>query len=134
MNKPHFNIKPNLVDPIIEQNLIKKFNPPKEDYWGPTKQSAGNIYKDYVRPNYLLIVLFILFILFLVYRYRIIRQKRPPVQAQSKTNSEYEQLLLDLLRKHQEDLREPIQPESTRMKPAKIAYPTYPSSPKSRLT
>lgn len=75
-NIKKINMKPNLIDPLIEQKIIKTLNPPIENYWGPAKDNFNYILHNYIKPNIFIFVLLVLFILFLVYRYKNIRQAR----------------------------------------------------------
>ena len=70
------HIKPNLVDPIIEKKIIKTLNPPREDYWAPTKNILQSFYQNYIKTNIPLIIFIIILILFLIYRYRSVREQR----------------------------------------------------------
>ena len=76
MNNNNKILKPNLVDPIVEQRIIKTLNPPVEDYWAPTKNSFQSFFRKYIKPNIVFIIIIILFILYLFYRYRMIKKTR----------------------------------------------------------
>ena len=39
--------KPNLLDPIMCEKIIKTLNPPPEDYWAPTKNSFQSFYQNF---------------------------------------------------------------------------------------
>lgn len=70
----HF--KPNLLDPIVKKRIVKAMNPPKDDYWAPTKTTARSFYQNYIKSNIGFFIVLVIFILFLFYRYRIIRKNR----------------------------------------------------------
>lgn len=69
-------LKPNLIDPIIGQKIIKTLKPPREDYWEPTRNVAKSFYHDYIKPNFGLVILIIVIIILLIYRYRVIKNER----------------------------------------------------------
>jgi hypothetical protein len=69
-------LKPNLLDPDIEKKIIRTLKPPKEDYWGPTKNMFQIFWFDYIVPNKYLVLFIIFIILVLIYRYQIIRKNR----------------------------------------------------------
>jgi hypothetical protein len=131
-------IKPNLIDPVLEKRIIKTLNPPKEDYWGPTKSGFHSFYNEYIKPNFFFILLFIFFILFLIYRYRMINRakqdnpinqihqpyiKHHPLNVMSSDIKQYNDMLLQLYNQHKELLREPKKETSDK---ANFAYPMYP--------
>ena len=73
MNKP---LKPNLLDPLLTQKIVKTLKPQTQDYWGPTKNFAQTIYQKIIKPN-IYFFLFILFIIIvLLFRYRNIKLER----------------------------------------------------------
>lgn len=67
------HLKPNLVDPNIEESIIKKLKPPVEDYWAPTKSGLHKFYHNFIRPNIYLIIFIIIVLLLLYYRYRRVK-------------------------------------------------------------
>ena len=69
-------LKPNLVDPIVVQKIVRTLNPPKQDYWEPTKNVMHSFYTNYIKTNFGLIIVIIIICIFLVYRYRVIKSKR----------------------------------------------------------
>jgi hypothetical protein len=75
-------MKPNLVDPKIKNRISKVLNPPKEDYWQPTKNVAQSFYNNYIKPNIWLIMIIILLGLILLYRYREIQYRKMNEQLQ----------------------------------------------------
>lgn len=129
----HKRLKPNLVDPILQQKLMKTLAPPKEDYWAPTKNIFQIAYQDYIKPNIWLIILVIILLLLLLYRYRTIQNSRykendkssinnlntsyttnqtvvePINQKKQRNNSinEYAELVMSAYTQQKEDLREP---------------------------
>lgn len=127
--------KPDLVDPILEQKVIKTLKPVKPDYWMPTKNVAKSFYQDYIRPNILFIIIFICICLFLLYRYRVVRKEKVGTVIQSKPVSAqleaYANLVIDAYNQQKENLREPVMP-SPRPIPKQtettFAYPVYPYS------
>lgn len=77
-------LKPNLVNPIVKEKIIRTLNPPKEDYWAPTKNVFQSFYQNYIKPNIYLILFLIFLIVLLVYRYRIIKSRK----TQNKSNTD----------------------------------------------
>jgi hypothetical protein len=69
-------LKPNLVDPIMTQKIVKTLKPPTEDYWGPTKNLAQNFYQRFIKPNIYLLLFILLIIIILLFRYRSIKLER----------------------------------------------------------
>lgn len=134
----HKKIKPNLLDESFKIKMIKTLNPPKEDYWGPTRNIFTNFYKNYLKPHILLIIFIILIVLFLVYRYRH-NKKTPTDNSKNKsehfeTNGQVEQLInkystmtIDAYNQQKEILREPkFSKNNLTKRPAQLAYPLYP--------
>lgn len=143
-------LKPNLLDPIIGQKIIKTLNPPVEDYWAPTKNNFVSFYHNYIKQNTSLIIMIVIIILFLIYRYRITKKEResleleqnylstentlPPRQAQKtipkEELNEYTNMLLNFYNQQKETLREPSIETKQIQKGTgvKLAYPMYPYS------
>lgn len=69
-------IKPNLVDPKISRKISRTINPPKKDYWAPTKSTLQSFYETYIRPNFYFFLFIFVLICFLLYRYRIVQDER----------------------------------------------------------
>ncbi|AGF85213.1 membrane protein [Moumouvirus goulette] len=139
MNK---QIKPNLVDPMLQKKIFKTLNPPVEDYWAPTKNSFQNFYKNFIRPNIFLIIFIIILALLLYYRYRVVKTEREERELQKIYNGnnnngkdnknievddlveKYQDVLLYLYNQQKENMREPkIKKQNL---PEKFAYPVYP--------
>lgn len=122
-------LKPNLIDPIMEQKIIKTLKPP--DYWAPTKNVFNEFYKDYIRPNMVLIIIIIFICMLLFYRYWTIKNERinePPKKAQPilqypTLNKSQSDLLLEYYYKQKEASLEPKP-----VKSMQLAYPLYPYS------
>lgn len=73
MNK---TLKPNLIDPLLTNRIVKTLKPATQDYWGPTRNLAQNVYQKFIKPN-IYFFLFILFIIIvLLFRYRSIKLER----------------------------------------------------------
>lgn len=70
------NLKPNLVDPKYRIKISKTLNPPKPDYWKPTKNVFQLIYSDYIWPNIWFFICVFVIILLLLYRYRTIQNQK----------------------------------------------------------
>jgi|SRR5271154_4061104 len=133
MNKNN-RLKPNLLDPIIKQKIIKTLNPVKEDYWEPTKNIFQTFYQKYIRPNIYLILFIIFILLVLLYRYRVIqkdRQKNTEMANEMPDNempnnesneiNDYTNLIMTAYNQQKEDSREPpIKKFSERVEPAPI--------------
>ena len=69
-------IKPDLINPVIRQRIVKTIQPLGETQWKPVKKFFSSLYEDYIIPN-IYLVLFIIFIIFvLIYRYKITRDNR----------------------------------------------------------
>lgn len=149
-------LKPNLLDPILVKKINKTLNPPIEDYWEPTRNTARSFFENYIKPNAILFILFLVFILFLFYRYQVIKKNReetelvdlyqkqlyqtvinndPTNRAQYVQNNNLDQraqLFLNLYEEQKNIMREPIYRKySNRMKPVQVnspnfAYPMYP--------
>ncbi|AGC02053.1 hypothetical protein H012_gp406 [Acanthamoeba polyphaga moumouvirus] len=140
MNK---QIKPNLVDPILQKKIFKTLNPPVEDYWAPTKNSFQNFYKNFIRPNIFLIIFIIILALLLYYRYRVVKTEREQRELEKIYNGnnnnnnnnnknidvddlieKYQDVLLYLYNQQKENMREPkIKKQNS---PENFAYPVYP--------
>lgn len=134
-------LKPNLLDPAIPQKIIKTLNPPKPDYWAPTKSTFQNIYQNYIRPNFGLIIVIIIICLLLLYRYRVIKGDRenkqelkieqPKVIVSNPQIDEYTNTIINAYNQQKEILREPPikyvknQKLNQNVGP-KFAYPMYP--------
>ncbi len=137
------NFRPNLIDPILEKRIIKTLNPPKPDYWAPTKNVANGFYQTYVKQNFGLIIFVVIIILFLIYRYRIIKKNREYNDWQKyygynvstekidppKKNIEYSKIAIEAYNMQKEMMREP--PISTM---GNLAYPMYPYTKGGTLT
>lgn len=148
----HKRLKPNLVDPILQQKLMKTLAPPKEDYWAPTKNIFQTTYQNYIKPNIWLIIFIIVLLLLLLYRYRAIQNSRYKNNDDSQTTTQivvqpvqqvhqkkeiknsindYTNLVMSAYNQQKEDLREPPIPKINRQfQPTKknsgFAYPMYP--------
>lgn len=68
--------KPKLVDPILGKKIIKALNPPKADYWEPTKSGLKDFFDNWIRPNIYIVIIIIFFLLFLLYRYRVVKREK----------------------------------------------------------
>jgi hypothetical protein len=79
-------IKPNLTNPILKQKIIKTINPPINDYWKPTKNFIVHVYEDYIKPNFISIIILFIFLMILCYRYRLTQQKKIYQNYNVKTN------------------------------------------------
>ncbi|MEM3062060.1 MAG: hypothetical protein QW303_00750 [Nitrososphaerota archaeon] len=151
-------LKPNLLDPIVEQKIIKTLNPPKEDLWAPAKNSFRNFYQHYIRPNFWIIAIIITVGLLLFYRYRMIKFERENshiiwnhrekmeqltcsnlsskcsqdehLPQDTKEYDKYARNLLQLYRQQKEEMLEPRISKSSLIKngESKFAYPLYPYS------
>jgi len=77
------HLKPNLLDPIVEKKIMKTLNPPKEDYWAPTKNGFKSVYDKFIRPNIGLVIFIIIIIFFLIYRFRSIKKKREITEVEN---------------------------------------------------
>ena len=130
--------KPDLVDPYIERKVIRTLNPPKEDYWAPTKSSAKTFYASYIKPNMTVLIFFCIFLALLYYRYRMVKKNReasemetfygphhipnpnlyqthkpiqPPIHSKSKPSPAERKAIADLMDFHArqaDNMREPI--------------------------
>jgi len=69
-------LKPNLLDPKCRTKITRTLNPPREDYWKPTKNVFQMVYADYIKPNFYFFLFVGVFCVFLLYRYRIIQNQR----------------------------------------------------------
>lgn len=69
-------LKPDLVEPYVSQKIIHAINPPKPDYWEPTKITMKSIYQNYIRPNWLIFLIIFIICVLLIYRYRIVQDRR----------------------------------------------------------
>ena len=74
------NVRPDLLDPIVEKKIMKVLNPPVEDYWAPAKTGLRGFYHNYIRPNVWLLVFIVIIILILYYRYRKVKADREKEQ------------------------------------------------------
>ena len=83
-------LKPNLLDPIVRKRIVKTLNPPVEDYWAPTKNTAQTFFQKYIKPNVGLFIVIIIFILFLFYRYRMIKKNRETSEIEKLYNQQNE--------------------------------------------
>jgi len=143
MYKPK-HLKPNLIDSTLRDKIIKTLNPPKEDYWAPTKTSVKSIFEKYIKPNYLFFLIILVLIFFLIYRYRIVKADREKAEMEKyyksiqDTNSlppssQVEQLdtasiLLHLYNLQKENMREPplAKKDNNLQTEPNFAYPMYP--------
>ena len=73
MNKP---LKPNLIDPLLAGRIVKTLKPPTQDYWGPTRNLAQNLYHRFIKPNIYFFIFVIFIIIVLLFRYRSIKLER----------------------------------------------------------
>lgn len=69
-------LKPNLVDPKYRLKINKTLNPPKQDYWKPTKNVLQMVYSDYVLPNIWIIIFIFVILLLLLCRYRMVQNQK----------------------------------------------------------
>lgn len=121
-------LKPNLIDPIMEQKIIKTLKP--ADYWAPTKNVLHDFYKDYIKPNIILIIIIIFICMLLFYRYWTIKNERinepskkpQPILKYQTLNKNQSDLLLEYYYKQKEASLEP------KPKSMQLAYPLYPYS------
>lgn len=127
-------LKPNLVDPIIQQKIINTLNPPKEDYWGPTKTTIYDFTNNYIIPNILFIIVLIIVGIILFYRYRITQKEKEKTQLDTypdiQPNTDQQlasKLAMEMYTQQKEQMREP-----TKQKPS-FAYPMYPYSKSGNL-
>jgi len=123
-------IKPDLLNPVIRQRLVKTITTPEKQYWKPVTKFFSNLYENYIIPN-IYLVLFIIFIIFvLIYRYKITqdnRKKKSPNNVENVAVPEYlrysePELALMLYQQQRENSREP---KSVKKK-MDSAYPVYP--------
>lgn len=142
-------IKPDLVNPVIRQRIIKTIQPPGKTQWKPVKKFFSSLYEDYIIPN-IYLVLFIIFVIFvLIYRYKITRDNRKKSSKESNSklldhlnaeitspNNQQKEVVKDLINKKEinqipdlamlmynqqkEHLREPMKRSKN------FAYPVYP--------
>lgn len=151
MNNNNKNLKPNLLDPLVEKKIIKTLKPIQPDYWAPAKNSAQSFMDNIIKPNISLLIFILIIIIFLIYRYRITKKKRELEQNENTyhlsknshpiKSSEYPKqilndttnTLLQLYNQQKDFLREPPinNIDTKRMTPVrvetpKLAYPMYP--------
>lgn len=134
-------IKPDLINPVIRQRIIKTIQPPGETQWKPVKKFFSSLYEDYIIPN-IYLVLFIIFVIFvLIYRYKITRDNRKKSSKESNSeiispDNQQKEAVKDLVNKKEinqipdlamlmynqqkEHLREPVKRSKN------FAYPVYP--------
>lgn len=80
-------IRPNLVEPILKQKIVKTLNPKVEDYWAPTKNTAQSFVRNYIKPNMWFFIVLLIFGLFLLYRYRMIKRKNEDIRSEASANT-----------------------------------------------
>lgn len=133
-------LKPNLVDHVLEKKIIKTLNPPKEDYWAPTKNIFQNFYQNYIKPNISVVIFIIIILLLLLYRYKTTQTRRTKRQNEyvndnqlkhnfedTNINNDYTKLLLSSYNQQKEILREPkINVINQTKNTSGLAYPVYP--------
>ncbi len=83
MNK---RLKPNLIDSKVTDKISRTINPPKKDYWKPTRNVLYVFYSDYVQPNFYFFLFVVTVLLFLLYRYRIVQDQRAEENFETGTN------------------------------------------------
>lgn len=132
------NIKPNLLDPIIGQKIIKTFKPPKSDYWAPVKNSLRSFYQKYIRTNIILVIIIIFIIFFLIYRYHVVKKRKETLELNGineyNTNNNISDHVKEILKWYnmqKEKLREPnfnlgLQHKNNDIYRTNMAYPIYP--------
>lgn len=70
------HIRPNLLDETLKHKIMKTLNPPKEDYWAPTKNIFQKFYQNFIKPNIYLVIFIIIVLILLLYRYRVTKYNR----------------------------------------------------------
>lgn len=68
--------QPNLVDPLLKQDIIEKMDSKYATMWTPVRALWLKLWHDYLKPNMWIVILFIILILFLIHRYRSVKKKR----------------------------------------------------------
>jgi len=99
-------LKPNLIDPILNQKIIKTLKPNIPDYWEPTKKSCNTFYQKYIKPNLKFIVILILLLLVLLYRYRSIKNRRINKTKNINANNDFASYFIDTYSKEKEESRD----------------------------
>lgn len=100
--------KPDLIDEISRLRIAEMLESPKEDYWGPAKDVATNVYQGWITKNWIFIALIFAILLFLAWRYRSAKRKKlNPIPKPNETDA-----FMKAYRQQQEQLREPKIPVS----------------------
>lgn len=117
--------KPSLLDPKIEQRIIRTLNPPVGDYWQPAKSGFGDFFQKYIKPNITIVIVICIIALFLIYRYHSVKKEKEmrhiasmykstikapvqkPIDVSELSNDDYANILLHLYNMQKDTAREP---------------------------
>lgn len=115
-------LKPNLVDPILNQKIIKTLKPTVPDYWEPTKKGCNTLYQKYVKPNLKFIIILLILIFILLYRYRLIKNRRLNKPKKIENRNDYSDYFINDYMKQKDEYHE--KKINKKLKP--LVYPIYP--------
>lgn len=115
-------LKPNLVDPILNQKIVKTLKPNISDYWEPTKKGCNTVYQKYIKPNLKFIIILIILLIILLYRYRSIKNKRLYKPKKMEYQNNYSEYLIDNYKRQKDEYHE--KKINKKLKP--LVYPIYP--------
>lgn len=96
------NLKPDLVDDEIRTRVAQILDSPKEDYWGPAKVAATNVYRNWIKDNWGFLLLMAGLILFLIWRYRYVKRRKKYAKTETVADR-----IMEAYRKQQEKMHEP---------------------------
>lgn len=96
------NLKPDLVDDEIRNRVAQILDSPKEDYWGPAKVAATNVYQSWIKDNWGFLLLMAGLILFLIWRYRYVKRRKKYAKTETAADR-----IMEAYRKQQEKMHEP---------------------------
>lgn len=136
-------IKPNLVDDYLSKKVVNVINPPKKDYWEPTKLTIKSFYQNVIRPNWLIVVIIFIICVLLIYRYRIVQERRTdtqidtqidtPIEEKPKLKSNAKDELDDyakiILEQYNKEKELSLEPKIIQKNNSGFAYPMYPYHP-----
>jgi len=68
--------KPQLIDPTVQERILRTLQGPTVDYWEPVKNIWQYFYEKYIKPNIWYVIIILTIALLLFYRYRSVQNKR----------------------------------------------------------
>ncbi len=85
--------KPQLIDPIYKIKMVEALEKDNTSpYWKPSQKKLGGIYRKWIRPNWIVILLGIIFVIFLIWRYQHVKKLKSQEKFEN-DNYKYTEIL-----------------------------------------